>query len=118
VHEVSLVADLVSEAERQAAGRPVSVVRVRYASSIPEPTLRQAFTMLTEEGPLAGASLEAESFDVLLTCDCGFSGALGHDDLISSSIAVCPSCGAVSGRPRTAELELLGVDTEPAAATS
>jgi len=111
VHEVSLVADLVAQCEVRAAGRPVQVVRVRYASSIPEEALRQAFQMLTEDGPLATATLEAEPFDVLLTCACGFSGALGHDDLISSSIAVCPSCGAVSSRPRTAELELLEVRT-------
>lgn len=114
MHEVSLVADLVAQCERRTAGRPVQVVRVRYASSIPEAGLRQAFTMLTEDGPLAGAMLEAEPFDVLLTCACGFSGALGHDDLISASIAVCPSCGAVSTRARTAELELLEVRTVPA----
>ena len=89
--------------------RTVQLVRVRYASSIPEDALRQAFAMLTERGPLAEATLEAEPFDVLLDCQCGFSGALGHDDLISSSVAVCPACGAVSTRPRTAELELLEV---------
>jgi len=109
MHEVSLVADLVAEAERQADGRPVTVIRIRYASSIPEETLRQAFQMLTEDGPLANARLDAQPFDVLLECPCGFSGALGHDDLISSSIAVCPACGAVHTRPRTAELELLEV---------
>ena len=109
MHEVSLVADLVAECERRAEGHDVQVVRVRYASSIPEETLRQAFRMLTETGPMATASLDAERFDVLLACPCGFSGALGHDDLISSSIAVCPSCGAVSTRPRTAELELVEV---------
>jgi Zn finger protein HypA/HybF involved in hydrogenase expression len=109
MHEVSLVSELVTEAERRAAGRPVVLVRVRCASSIPDDALRQAFTMLTEDGPLASAALEVEPFDVLLDCECGFSGALGHDDLISSSVAVCPSCGAVSTRPRTAELELLEV---------
>jgi hypothetical protein len=46
---------------------------------------------------------------VHLTCSCGFDGALGHDDLIESSVAICPSCGDVSKRTRTAELELLGV---------
>ena len=113
MHEVSLVSDLVRECERRAAGRVVTTVRVRHASSIPDETLRQAFRMLTEEGPLATAALEAEPFDVLLDCRCGFSGPLGHDDLISSSIAVCPACGAVSTRPRTAELELLDVRLAP-----
>lgn len=109
MHEVSLVAELVAQAEGRARGRQVAVVRVRYASSIPEASLVQAFRMLTEDGPMADAKLEAEPFDVLLTCACGFSGALGHDDLISSSLAVCPTCGAVSSRARTAELELLEV---------
>lgn len=109
MHEVSLVAALIGECERQSAGQPVRVVRVRHASSIPGEALQQAFTMLTEGGTLADATLEAEEFDMLLQCGCGFSGALGHDDLISSSAAVCPSCGEVSSRPRTAELELLEV---------
>ncbi len=113
MHEVSLVADLVARAGERAGGRKVEVVRVRYASTIPEETLVQAFRMLTEEGPMAGAALAAEPFDVLLTCPCGFSGALGHDDVISASIVVCPSCGTVSGRARTAELELLEVRTVP-----
>ena len=113
MHEVSLVADLVARAEERAGGQRVEFVRVRYATTIPEETLEQAFRMLTQDGPMAGATLEAEPFDVLLTCPCGFSGALGHDDLISASISVCPSCGAVSSRPRTAELELLEVRTVP-----
>jgi Zn finger protein HypA/HybF involved in hydrogenase expression len=109
MHEVSLVAELVEECERRAAGRPIGLVRVRHASSIPEDAIHQAFTMLTEGGLLADARLVTEPFDVLLACACGFSGALGHDDLISSSMAVCPSCGDVSTRPRTAEIELLEV---------
>jgi Zn finger protein HypA/HybF involved in hydrogenase expression len=111
VHEVSLVAELISQAEVRAAGRPVSLVRVRHASSITEPALRQAFRMLTEGGTLADATLDAETFEVELSCGCGFAGPLGHDDLISGSIAVCPACGEVSTRPRTAELELLEVRT-------
>jgi Zn finger protein HypA/HybF involved in hydrogenase expression len=111
MHEVSLVAELVEECERRAAGRPVRLVRVRHASSIPDDAIRQAFMMLTEGGTLADARLEAQPFDVLLDCACGFAGALGHDDLISASLAVCPSCGDVSSRPRTAEIELLEVAT-------
>ena len=109
MHEVSLVAELISECERRAAGRPVQLVRVRHASSIPEPALRQAFRMLTEGSRMADATLEAETFDVELRCGCGFAGALGHDDLISGSVAVCPACGEVSTLRRTAELELLEV---------
>lgn len=111
MHEVSLVAALIEECERQAAGQPVRLVRVRHASSIPEASLRQAFMMLTPGGSLDGARLDADPFDVELTCPCGFSGALGHDDLIGGSVVVCPACGDVSQQPRTAELELLAIET-------
>lgn len=113
MHEVSLVAELITQCEARSAGQVVELVRVRHASSIPEPALQQAFRMLSEGGPLAGATLEAETFDINLNCDCGFSGALGHDDLISGSLAVCPNCGEVSTLHRTAELELLEVVTAP-----
>jgi Zn finger protein HypA/HybF involved in hydrogenase expression len=112
VHEVSLVAELVTECELRAAGRPVRLVRVRHASSIAEPALRQAFDMLVADTGLADARLEAESIDVELRCKCGYRGILGHDDLVGGSIAVCPACGDVSTRRRTAELELLEVRTE------
>ncbi|HEU0243809.1 MAG TPA: hydrogenase/urease maturation nickel metallochaperone HypA [Candidatus Limnocylindrales bacterium] len=109
MHEVALVADLVEVASARSGGAPVGVVRVRYATTIPEDVLRQAFEMLAADGPLAGAALDAEPFDIRLDCPCGFSGALGHDDMVGTSIAVCPSCGDVSTPPRTAEIELLEV---------
>jgi Zn finger protein HypA/HybF involved in hydrogenase expression len=109
VHEVSLVAELVEAAEARAGGAPVAAVRVRHATTIPEDVLRQAFDMLTETGPLTGAVLEVEPFDVKLACSCGFAGALGHDDMVGASLAVCPACGEVKELPPTAELELLEV---------
>jgi Zn finger protein HypA/HybF involved in hydrogenase expression len=109
MHEVSLVAELISECERRSAGRPVQLVRVRHASSIAEPVLRQAFRMLTEGSRMADTTLESETFDVELRCGCGFEGSLGHDDLIGGSVAVCPACGDVSTLRRTAELELIEV---------
>lgn len=109
MHEVSLVADLIDVCERQAAGRPIEVVRVRHATTIPPETLQQAFRMLTDGGALAGATLVTEPFDIELACPCGFHGALGHDDLVGGSLAICPSCGTVATLPRTAELELLDI---------
>lgn len=113
MHEVSLVADLIVECERRAAGRPIRLVRVRHASSIPETTLRQAFEMLTADSGLAGAALESQQFVIELACACGFSGPLGHDDLVGASMAICPACGEVTALARTAELELLEVRTAP-----
>jgi Zn finger protein HypA/HybF involved in hydrogenase expression len=110
MHEVSLVADLIAECERRSAGRTIRHVRVRHATTVAEPALRQAFEMLIEASTtLAGATLEAETIPVELRCGCGFAGALGHDDLISGSVAVCPACGEVTTLHRTAELELLEV---------
>jgi len=109
MHEVSLVADLISEVESRSGGQPIHVVHVRHASTISRETLEQAFRMLSVGGALADTRLTTEAFDVVLTCGCGFHGPLGHDDLISGSVMVCPACGDVSTRQRTAELELLEV---------
>jgi len=109
MHEVALVAELVEAAVARSGGAPVSRVRVRHATTIPDEVLRQAFTMLAADGPLAGAVLESEAFDIRLECPCGFRGALGHDDMVGTSMAVCPACSDVSTPPRTAEIELLEV---------
>jgi len=109
VHEVSLVAQLVDVCVERAGGRSVELVRVRHASTIPVEVLRQAFAMFTEGTNLAVARLEAEAFDIRLRCACGFDGSLGHDDVIDAVAAVCPACGDVSQRARTAEIELLEV---------
>ncbi len=109
MHEVSLVERLVEAAATHAGGRTVTSIRVRHATTIPNPVLRQAFEMLTVDGPLAGATLEAEPFDVRLRCACGFDGPLGHDDVVGPTMAICPSCSALSAIPPTAELELVEV---------
>jgi Zn finger protein HypA/HybF involved in hydrogenase expression len=109
VHEVGLVAELVDAAAERSGGRSVAVVRVRRATTIPDDVLRQAFEMLVPGTPLEGAVLEVETFDVRLSCPCGFDGALEHDDVIGPSQAVCPGCSELRGIPSTAELELVEV---------
>jgi len=112
MHEVSLVAELVDACERLADGRPVRRVRVRHASSLAEETLRQAFGLLTAGTRLGDAALDLTSFDVEAQCRCGFAVSLGHDDDDGANpVVICPSCGAVVPRPRTAELELLSIAT-------
>jgi len=113
VHEVGLVGELIEAVVARSGERPVRLVRVRHATTIPEPVLRQAFEMLTDGGTLARAVLELEPFDVELRCPCGFTGALGHDDLVGGSMAVCPSCAEIRTLRATAELELLEVRTGP-----
>jgi Zn finger protein HypA/HybF involved in hydrogenase expression len=113
MHEVGLVAELVDAAVERSGGRPVAIVRVRRATTLPEDVLAQAFEMLVPGTPLDGAVLEVEPFDIRLACSCGFDGPLAHDDVIGPSQAVCPGCGELRGLPPTAELELLEVRTRP-----
>jgi predicted RNA-binding Zn-ribbon protein involved in translation (DUF1610 family) len=72
--------------------------------------------MLTQDGSLATARLEAVPFEIHVRCECGFEGVLGHDDVIDAVAMVCPSCGRVAPRARTAELELLEVRLAPTTA--
>jgi Zn finger protein HypA/HybF involved in hydrogenase expression len=109
VHEVGLVAELVDAALERAAGRAVDLVRVRHATTVPEDVLRQAWAMLVMGGPLDGARLESEPFDLPLRCRCGFDGPLGHDDVLGPGQAVCPSCSELRAIPATPELELVEV---------
>jgi Zn finger protein HypA/HybF involved in hydrogenase expression len=111
MHEMSLVGELIEEVEQRTVGRTVALVVIRHASTISEETLRQAFTMLAADGPLANAALECEQFEVVLTCPvCGFAGALDHDHL-AGHVQVCPQCGDISGDSQLAEMELIGVVT-------
>jgi Zn finger protein HypA/HybF involved in hydrogenase expression len=117
MHEVSLIAELVDLCVRRAEGLEpagaVTAVRVRYATTIPSDVLFQAFEMLTRDTPLAGATLEAQPFDVPLDCGfCDFNGALGHDDVVGS-MAVCPNCGEANPIRHPAELELLELVGSP-----
>ena len=108
MHELSLVDELVQECRRRTGGAPVSHVRVRCATTVPEAVLREAFRLLTADGPLAGASLEVEPLEVRLRCPCGFAGAVSDAEVIGH-LVVCPSCGAVSPHAAGAGLELLEV---------
>ena len=109
MHELALVEELVGIVERSADGRDVRVVRVRRATTIPDGVLEQSWTMLTEGGPLAEATLEVAPFDIRLACACGFDGPLGHDDIVPGSLAVCPSCGAISALPPEPELQIVEI---------
>src|SRR4051794_5276892 len=111
MHEVSLVADLVDEVVRRAQGRPVAVVRVRHANTLPDDVLEQAFAMLTaDDGVLAGATLDREELLVTITCSgCGRVTPAEHDHSLGN-LVICPECGALTDNGQGSELELLGVD--------
>lgn len=109
MHEVSLMADLVEVAKQKADGKPIAEIKVRHATTIPDPMLRQAYTMVTDNTPLASTTLTAEPFDVILDCkQCDFNGQLHHHD-IEGHVTICPQCGDVSELDYPAELELIDV---------
>ncbi len=108
MHELSLVAELVEACSQRAGGAPVSLVRVRCATTIPEAALRESFRLLAADGPLAAAVLEIEPLEVPLACPCGSTAAPAATDVVGH-LAVCPSCGAVSAHAATPGLELLEV---------
>ncbi len=109
MHESGLVAEVVAVAVARAGGRAVELVRVRRASTVPEEALRGWFEMLTADGPLASAALEAEAFDVPLECPCGFDGPLAHGDMVGPGQAICPACGELRGFPPVSQLELVEI---------
>jgi Zn finger protein HypA/HybF involved in hydrogenase expression len=108
VHELSLVAELVEACTRRAGGAPVSLVRVRCATTVPEAALRESFRLLAAGGPLAGAVLEVEPLAVPPACPCGSTAAPTDVDVVGH-LVVCPSCGAVTAHTATTGLELLEV---------
>jgi len=112
VHEVSLVAELITECERRSAGRPVGVVRVRHASSIPEPALRQAFRMLTEGSSLAGAETRlAQQTAELLTLR--QSLAESERQRAAAVVALANAAPAAMGKPvQAADMEVIASVTQ------
>ncbi len=114
MHELSLVAELVQECERHAAGRRVRAVTVRCAGGVEADEIEAAWSELG--GPVLGdAALELELVPTVLRCPCGFSGVL--DKAASTGhIAVCPACSAV--RPIESPLELVAIRLERAPAAA
>jgi Zn finger protein HypA/HybF involved in hydrogenase expression len=117
VHEVSLVEELAQAVAERAAGRPVAMVRVRRATTIPPDVLRFAWELVTRDGPLEGIELSDESYEIRLACGCGWAGILGHDDVVGPGRAVCPGCDGLRAIEHTAELELVEVRVREPAAT-
>lgn len=90
MHEVGLCEGIVEAVERRAAGRPVARVRVRAGVllRIVEPSLEQAFRLLTAGSVAEGAAVEMVEVPAQLRCpDCG------HEGEATEALAVCPVCG-------------------------
>ncbi len=111
MHEVSLVEELVEACLRRAGGAAVRRVEIRHASTASEAAIRQAFSSITADGPLANAQLTTEAFPMSIDCACGYTGTVGADEGAGGGLVLCPSCGAINALPRRAEIELLAIET-------
>lgn len=92
MHEIGLCQELVAAARRRAAGRPVNTVRVRVGvlHRVDEPSMDQAFEMLTCDTELAGARLETVVIPVSITCASCSRVSSAH-----GALPACPACGAL-----------------------
>jgi hydrogenase nickel incorporation protein HypA/HybF len=100
MHEVGLCEGVLDAVERRAAGRRVSVVRVRAGAlhRIVEPAMRTAFELVAAGSVAQGAEFELVAVPVLVRCrDCGLE--VESDD----SLAACGRCGST-------DLDLSGGD--------
>ena len=97
MHEFSICERLVATAlgDFEKLGPPpprltkVRVVVGRLQQIVPE-SLEMAFTVITRDTPIAGASLEIVSVPVRISCaDCGWNGQ------IQEGIFQCPECGSL-----------------------
>lgn len=113
MHEIGLAQELVASCLRLAAGRPIRLLRIRYAPGVEPDVVRQAVASVAAAdlapGPLRGAAVELLPARHELSCGCGFRGILEADDL-GPGVAVCPACGALHLAPRSPELELVALE--------
>ncbi len=114
MHEYCAVRELVRHllGHLAGAGRArVMEVRLRRGIAFGEGPLRQAFTLLAEGTPLAGAQLEIEEFAAEETCPaCGVRRRIDAGDVIAR-VYVCPDCETPRQIEHAEDLELLGFTT-------
>jgi hydrogenase nickel incorporation protein HypA/HybF len=100
MHEIGLCEALMEAVERRAAGRRVAGVRFRVGvlHRVVEPSLAQAFELVSAGTVAEGAEVDLVTLPAKVTCRaCGVESSA--DDLL----VVCPSCGGT-------KLDLTGGD--------
>ncbi len=115
MHEVAAVGELVYAVLRVIeAHQPcrVDAVRVQRGSTFAEEALAQAWRMLTEQTPLAGATLDVEVTNHVVDCACGIERTMLAEELIGH-MWVCPNCNHVEEIDEHDDLTLLGVTLTP-----
>ncbi|MCW2945209.1 MAG: hydrogenase expression/synthesis, HypA [Actinoallomurus sp.] len=90
MHEVGLAEAILEAVEKRAAGRPVTRAKVRAGAllHVVEPSMGQAFQLVTEGTVAEGAAIDVVVTPAQITCR-----ACGHQDGTHDPLAVCPACG-------------------------
>lgn len=91
MHEIGLAEAILEAVEKRAEGRPVSRAKVRAGAllRVVEPSMDQAFQLVTEGTLAEGAAIDLVVTPARLACR-----SCGHDGTTLDPLAVCPSCGA------------------------
>lgn len=105
MHELSICGSIVDIVNRHAAGRPVETVHLRIGKlrQIVPDTLAYCWSLVTEDTPLAGATLAVEHVPATLDCrTCGHRTELRTDPTFR-----CAGCGGTDVGVATGEEFLL-----------
>jgi hydrogenase nickel incorporation protein HypA/HybF len=95
MHEVGLCESFMDAIERRAAGRRVIGVRLRVGvlHRVAEPSLAQAFELVSAGTVAEGAEVDLVTVPVRVSCpDCG------HSSDAADLVMACPACGGASPR--------------------
>ncbi len=90
MHEVGLAEAILEAVEKRAAGRPVARAKVRAGAllRVVEPSMGQAFSLVTEGTIAEGAAIDVVVTPARISCR-----SCGHQDATLDPLALCPSCG-------------------------
>jgi hydrogenase nickel incorporation protein HypA/HybF len=114
MHEFSIASAIVDTAARHAAGRPVTVVSVRFGrlrQVVPD-ALEFAFGIVARETVCEGARLDWEVVPARLRC-----AGCAHEWEIELPAFRCPACGGAAVVVVTGEeLEVESIEVEEGAA--
>lgn len=91
MHEIGLCEGIVAAVRRRAGDRPVAKVRIRAGAllRVVEPSLQQAWELLTAGTPAQRATVELVQVPAELHCE-----RCDHQSPTVDALATCPACGS------------------------
>lgn len=92
MHELGLCESILDAAEKQAAGRRVTAMRIKVGTlhRVPGETFRSAFAVLSAGSVAHGADIDFVLAPVQMHCH-----ACGQDSSVDDLLGACPACGAL-----------------------